>query len=590
MSLLNELKRRNVIRVAAGYIVVAWLVIQVAETILPFYGVSDATIRLLITVLAVLFIPVVIIAWVFEWTPEGIKVDEGGEQRGPTVAAAAKRWDRIVMIVLVLAVTFFIVEKLTEPATAIESKIVVLPFENRSSDPEQDYLSFGVSESVHGLLARVPELTVSVWPTTVELKSRGLSVSEIARTLEAPNLLEGSVQKSGNRVRVTARLVALASQSTLWSQSYDRDLDDILAIQDEIAADVVANLKVELLGELPKSRQSDSGAQLLVTQSWALLLDTLGTSDGGGKAKAAKALLEEALALDPDNVDALVASSFADYNLRLAGLISPEEEFRRWQEIKARVSSLDPEHGLFNAYRAWETAFFTRDLEQANEYLQLALRFGLNDLEALRVMESVARRTGHVDAAVELGRRSQAIDPTCTRCMWQFSESLFYAGRYEEALEAKKRLQLISLSAGGFHHRAIALIMLGRYEEAIELARREATQVDDAQKQAVLAMAAWSLGDLVTYDEQAERLQKADGAVQSMLLAEVYAWAGDKEKAFEQLNLAVNAGQNLRFQLFLPQWESLLDDPRWTKLREDLNWTEEQLSVFDFSVIHRGEQ
>ena len=127
MSFFDELKRRNVIRVAAGYIVLAWLVIQVAETILPFYGVPDTTIRLLITILAVLFIPVVILAWVFEWTPQGIRVDEGDTAPGPANLAMAKRWDRIVMVILALAVTFFIVENILEKPTDIQPAIVVLP-------------------------------------------------------------------------------------------------------------------------------------------------------------------------------------------------------------------------------------------------------------------------------------------------------------------------------------------------------------------------------------------------------------------------------------------------------------------------------
>ncbi len=584
MSLIAELKRRNVIRVAVGYIVVAWLVVQVVETIFPAFGFGDEAVRLVVIAFAVGFVPVVVLAWVFEWAPQGIRKDEGVERQGPAIAAGAKRWDRIVMVILAAAVAFFIVENILEQPDEVEPAVVVVPFENMSSDPEQAYFANGVSESVHASLARIPAIIVSAWPTARALTREGLAPMEIAEKLEAPNLLEGTVQKSGNRVRVTARLIAVASKTTLWSQTYDRTLDDIFAIQDEIAADVVSNLQVELLGEVPKAQRTNPETHLLTIQAWALLHAAGPEADLGPSAKAALALLDEALALDPNYVQALLAKSLADAHLRIAGVITRQEEQRRWQDIKTRVGEIDPDDGLLNAYLAWESVFDYRDFEQANEYLQLALRHGRNDMEALRMLEAVARRTGNFDAAVAIGRRRTAIDPTCQRCFWQFSEGLFYAGLFEQAIEAKKRFQLITLGAGGFSHHAQALLLLGDYEAAVEVVRSREGVAADSQGVAIMAMAAWSMHDMSSFEKYVEELKQSESAHQIQLVATVYSWAGDADQAFAWIDKAIEAGSNMHWHLFLPIWENLRDDPRWKELRERLSWTDEQLAALDFSL------
>ena len=235
MSFFNELKRRNVLRVAAGYIVVAWLVVQVVETIFPAFGFGDEAIRFVVIAFAIGFIPVVVIAWVFEWTPEGLKKDEAAKTTKPAVAAAAKRWDQIVMVILAVAVAFFVYERMQpEPAHSI----AVLPFVDRSVGSDQAYLSDGVSEGVLDLLARIPELWVTARSASFSFRDQKIGIPEIAKQLDVNYILEGSVGRSGDALRISAQLIEVASQRVLWSNTYDRMLGDIFAIQDEIAADV----------------------------------------------------------------------------------------------------------------------------------------------------------------------------------------------------------------------------------------------------------------------------------------------------------------------------------------------------------------
>jgi TolB-like protein/tetratricopeptide (TPR) repeat protein len=589
MSFFNELKRRNVLRVAAGYVVAAWLVVQVVETIFPAFGFGDEAIRFVVIAFGIGFIPAVVVAWVFEWTPEGLKKDDGVEYRAPAVGAAAKRWDRVVMVILAIAVAFFIVDKfLLTVSPPPEPTIAVLPFRNMSSDPEQSFFSDGVSQEVHNLLARVPELRVSSWPAASGFRDQGLSSGEIAEKLDVANILEGTVRKAGNKVRVTAQLIAVASNATLWSETYERTLDDIFDIQDEVAADVVSNLRIELLGVVPKSQRTSPETRQLTIQAWAVLHGLAPVGSGKSMAEVAEALLDKALAIDPDYIQALLAKSFADLNLRNAGVITRAEEQRRWQEIKARVREIDPEDGLYNAYVAWDSVFELQDFEQANAQLQLALRNGLNNLEALRILEAIARRTGNFDAALAIGRRSQAIDPTCTRCMWQFTESLFYAGQFEQAIEAKKRLQLVSFGSGGFYHHAQALLILGDYEAALDVYRSKERASEVLQDVTIMAMAAWSMGDTGSFEENVEKLKQRGTAHDFQQVAEVYSWAWQDDLAFEWIDKAIDAGANLHWHLFLPIWENLRGDPRWGELRERLDWTDEQLSVLDFSPVLRS--
>ena len=582
MSLFDELRRRNVLRVAAGYIVVAWLVVQVVETIFPAFGFGDEAVRFVVIAFAVGFIPVVVFAWVFELTPEGLRKDDGAEQRGSSVAAAAKRWDRVVMLILALAVTFFLVDRILHRDAGIVPAIAVLPFESLSTNPEHQYFSIGVPQNVHGLLARIPSLTVSAWSTAMDLRRQGLATTEIAGTLKVPNLLEGTVQTAGDRIRVTARLVAVASNTTLWSQTYERTFDDVFTIQDEIAADVVSNLRIRLLGDVLKSQRTNPETQRLTTQAWSLLHSALGPASS---AAAALELLDQALEHDPNYVQALIAKSFAQFNLMLDGKMTRREVELAWQDIRIRVLEADPEHGLFNAYLAWDSVFEYQDFVLANQQLQLALQHGLNDLEALRVLESIARRTGNTDAALVLGQRSQAIDPTCTRCMWQYTESLFYAGRYEESIAAKKRLQLLSQQAGGYFHRAMSHLLLGDYETALALTQTAESWDDSLQKASIASMASWSLGDATIYEAELAELRRSDSPQGLGLTAQVFAWAGEADLAFEWIERAIAAGEPFHHDLLLAVWENLRGDPRWDALRERLDWTDEQLSVLDFSAI-----
>jgi TolB-like protein/tetratricopeptide (TPR) repeat protein len=576
MSFFNELKRRNVLRVAAGYIVLAWLVVQVVETIFPAFGFGDETIRLVVIGFAVGFIPVVVTAWVFEWTPEGIRKDEGAEQQGPAVAAAAKRWDRIVMVILALAVAFFIVENILERPVVVEPTVAVLAFESGGLEPEFEYLSTSIPEGVHASISRVPELVVSFWPTVVKLRGEGLSSVEIAEKLAAPNYLDGTVQVVGDRIRIEARLIATASGRTIWAENYDGALQDIFVIQDEIAASALTNLQVGVSGPLWRSQRTNPETYRLTIQAWSVL----NRVNQPNQSAIVQALLDKALVLDPNYLPAINALSMAAYRKRLDGEISEEDADLIVRDAQERVLASDPENGLSNVFLVWSTLFEDREFAHSNNHLQVALRTGLNDVETLRILSGFARRTGNVDAAIRLIDRALAVDPTCENCQWQQTENLFYARRFAEAIEAKKRYQM--LGGGGYYNHGMMLLLSGEPELALEVF---ASSDQDGQKAAIQAMAYHALGDAEMASKNIAILEGMDGSYPLQVLAEVYAFRGDVDRAFEMLEKAVAMGGSVEHNLFMPQWEPLRSDPRWAALREQLDMSEGQLSLLDFSRI-----
>ena len=256
-NLFSELKRRNVFRVGVAYGVVGWLLAQAAELVLPTFGAPEWVLKSLIFVL-LLGLPVALfLAWAFELTPEGMK-RTGDVDLGESITPVTGRTlDRVIILVLVVALGWFAWDRFAPPpggdtasseTAGAEKSVAVLPFVNLSSDPEQEYFSDGISEELLNVLAKMPGLRVAARTSSFQFKGENRDISEIGRKLGVNHVLEGSVRKAGKRLRITAQLIDVANGFHLWSETYDRELDDIFAIQDEISAAIASALKVHLGG------------------------------------------------------------------------------------------------------------------------------------------------------------------------------------------------------------------------------------------------------------------------------------------------------------------------------------------------------
>src|SRR5437588_1505424 len=272
-----ELKRRNVIRLAGLYLCGAWLLVQVSGTVLPMFGAPDWLPRSIVILLALGFIPALIFSWLFELTQEGLKRDEDVRPEESIAPQTARRMNRTMIAVLVLALGYFVFDKFVltprrdAARLAAEStpmadahSLAVLPFVNMSGDAANEYFSDGISEEILNVLARTPELHVAARTSSFSFKGKTQEIPEIARQLNVRMVLEGGVRKQDDRVRITAQLIDAKTGFHLWSETYDRKLQDIFAIQDEIAKAIGNELEVKLVRPVDPQKTS-AGTRNLAT-------------------------------------------------------------------------------------------------------------------------------------------------------------------------------------------------------------------------------------------------------------------------------------------------------------------------------------
>ncbi|MBT8091522.1 MAG: tetratricopeptide repeat protein, partial [Gammaproteobacteria bacterium] len=373
MSLAAELRRRSVFRVAAAYLVVGWLLTEVLTAILPTLGAPDWTSRAVILIFAFGFIPAIFFAWFFEITPDGIQRDHGTESNNPAARALRRRFDYFAIastVLLIIVIGLFSAQHTsdettpsalfdnTAPVEISNASVAVLPFVNLSSDKDNEYFSDGLTETLLHMLAQIPDLKVAARTSSFAFKNKTIGIQEIARALEVAHVLEGSVQRVGDRVRITAQLIRASDGFHIWSSNFDRQVDDIFGIQDEIARRVGYALSESLLGA--GSADRIAGVQTTDPDAYDLYLQARkqrATYSYGGL-QAAEDLLKGALLIDPDFVEAKTELA-TSYVLQLeTGLLDSNEAFsqiiavtdqvlaERPSDPVARASSLFADNGL----------------------------------------------------------------------------------------------------------------------------------------------------------------------------------------------------------------------------------------------------
>ena len=277
MSFFDELKRRNVFRVGAAYLVFAWLIVQLVETILPAFGFGDGAVRNVVIVLAVGFVPALVVAWAFELTEEGFKRDSEVDRSRPGASISPRVLNRALIVLLVAAVSFFVFDRFVLERELLDTEstmakppaddpgvpaaarsVAVLPFVAMSSGADDEYFADGLTEEILNSLASLPELLVTARTSAFHFKGTDLPIPQIAETLGVAHVVEGSVRRSGERVRITAQLIRAQDGFHLWSDTYDRTLEDIFAVQEDIAQNIAEVLDV-VLDEAAYTRMRDAG-------------------------------------------------------------------------------------------------------------------------------------------------------------------------------------------------------------------------------------------------------------------------------------------------------------------------------------------
>jgi TolB-like protein/Flp pilus assembly protein TadD len=601
MSFWGEIRRRNVHRVAIAYVAAAWLLIQVVETLFPVFGLSDMVIRVVVIVLAIGFVPAVTLSWAFEWTPEGFRRDS--EVTVPAPAARTRRFDAAIIAMLVLAVAYFAVDKFAlDPSrdaaereaarqegradALVESfgdkSIVVLPFVNISSDPEQEYLGDGLAEELLNLLARIEGLRVISRTSAFSFKGKEITSAEIARLLNVSYVLEGSVRKSGNALRITAQLIDGRADAHVWSDTYNHSTDDIFGIQDSVASEVVGRLKTELLLDLPKVDRHHPVAYALYLQA-----QQLDTSD---HIQEKRDLLERALELEPDYLDAMLElASVHGRSGKVALWTGDVEAAERHNEQKRflldEVLARDPGHSAANATWAWE-AFSIPDLPLAAKYAERALESEPTNFGAITTAGEVLVRLGRAEQAIPILRYATERDPLSSYHFENLAGAYMNAGQYESAEEAY-RVQLVldpdnsSWTGWGI---GLALLLQGKANEALQYF--DENMDDMPLRWHGKALALYNLGRSDDARSELAKLLEVDPGTPNIhwFIGTVYAWIGETDKAFASLEKQREEGLKIFTSVGdSPLYANLPDDPRWQSFLASVGRDPDFLASVEFN-------
>ncbi|MBT8090304.1 MAG: hypothetical protein KJO01_08865 [Gammaproteobacteria bacterium] len=596
MSLVSELKRRNVFRVALAYLAVAWLLIQVAETTFPLFGLPDSAARLVVVVLGIGLIPALIFSWVFELTPDGIKKESEIDRSQSITAATGKSIDRIVMLVLAVALVYFAFDKFVLSEVRVESarqeglsqgrvefygdkSIAVLPFVDMSIGHDQEYMSDGIAEELLNLLAQIPELRVISRSSSFSFKTANIDIPSIAEKLNVAYILEGSVRKSGNRIRITSQLVEARSDTHLWSETYERELDDIFAIQDEIAETVVGKLEVMLLAEPPKVRETDP-------EAYALFLQARHLHENPSTESFHKALetYQAALAIDEKYVPAWVwlAALYDDMAHSLG--IPYEEVGRLARGAIQRALAIDPDDAMALGMSAIIVREWDHDLAFAAAQMQRGVSLDPNNPVLLRWAGILMLALGQYDDAIRVNEFLFERDPVGVISKINLSAAYLHAARFEDSIEVSKMLLTARPDSGiGRFLLALAYLHTGDMELALQQTEQRGNSV---RLTAVAAIAFHGLGRLDEFESTLTELREwydSDGPTIANRIALVHAFTGDIDAAFEWLERASRDGV-LSLSPDDADFVNLHDDPRWDALMEKAGFSKERLDAIKINV------
>jgi TolB-like protein/cytochrome c-type biogenesis protein CcmH/NrfG len=579
VSVFAELKRRNVFRVAALYLVAAWILLQVGDLLFGLLGLPTWTNKLLFAGLVLGFLPALIFSWVYELTPEGLKREHEVQRNASITAETARKLDLIVVGLLVVAIVVVALERFmprtapvpvatdTEsgassagaPAPTAAKSIAVLPFADMSAGKDQEYFADGLSEELLNLLAKLPELRVIGRTSSFQFKGRNEDLRVIGEKLNVAHILEGSVRKSGEKVRITAQLIRAADGSHLWSETYDRTLDDIFVVQDDIAGEVVKALKLTLLGTAvtTRSKPQDSEAYNLALQG-RFFLDRRGKEDLEHSVDYFRRSRER----DPDYAPAWAGLSEAYARQADLGFLPAADGYRQAREAAEKALALDPQ--LVDAHLAmgWIHQTYDWDWAAADASFRTALDLEPGNAQALRHASRQALTVGRWNDAIDLANKAIERDPLRPNSYSNLGLALLAVNRDTEAEAAfRNALQLDPGGASRHYQIGRALLLQGKAEAALRETEQEA---DEGWRFVGLPLVFHALGRRGESDAALAALKSKYAGDSAYQIAEVHAFRGEVGLAFEWLERAYDQRDggvsDIKYDRLM---QRLVGDPRY---------------------------
>ena len=570
-----ELKRRNVYKVAVAYAIVGWLLVQVATQVFPFLEIPNWVVRLVIALVAVGFPIALVIAWAFELTPEGLKRTEDVD-RATARQPRKYVWIFVAAAGAALSVGLFFIGRYTVRNTAGVSElpaksIAVLPFDNLSRDPDNAYFAEGVQDEILTRLAKVADLKVISRTSTQRFKSAPSDLREIAKQLGVTNILEGSVQKANEQVRVNVQLINALTDAHLWADTYDRKLIDIFSVESEIAKTIADTLQAKLTGSekqmMAAQSTSDTAAYELYHKGRSLW-----EKRSGDNIPKAIAFYEEAIARDPNYALAYAGLAQAYIILPFWAGVDRLDASSKAKDAALKALRLDP--NLAEAHLALGKVLFFSEIDLAGalrEY-QRAIELQPNDATAHHWLgNDILAALGRFEEAIAQGKRAVELDPLSTVINTDLGTTFYYAHRFDEsARQLRKTLEIDPTSFYAHYNLGIALQAAGDLSGAIAEYERAKQLSDNPFMSAFCAQAKAYAGDkdaaLQTLTELDKMSQRRE--VVGYWRALLYLSLNNKDEALRWLEQGFKErdGSNISWIKVDPLLDPLHGDPRFEAL------------------------
>jgi TolB-like protein/Flp pilus assembly protein TadD len=582
-----ELKRRNVYKVAITYAVVAWLLIQAASILLPTFEAPAWVMKAFVVLLAFGFVMSVMISWAFEATPEGLKRTKDVSPEMSLPSWSTRKFAAFIISLALIAAGLLAFQFLRPVGTfrrdvrqieegrpggaslpISQKSIAVLPLLNESGDPKDEYFSDGLSEELIAALGQIRELKVIGRSSSFRFKDRKEESKIIGEKLGVSTLLEGTVRKQGERVRIVAELINAADGIELWSRTFDRELKDIFAVQQEIAAAVASSLKITLLGASQRP-STDSATSNIEAHNAYLLGHYHFERRNIEDYRKAVSHFDEAIRLDPQYALAYAERSEA---WTLIGDLSGESK-TAWPKARS-----DAEHAvaiapaLAEAHGAlgWVRFFVEWKFAEGLEELRRAKELSPANPTANDLLGRVLPYLGKLDEAEAQARQAVELDPlgftqnNLARVLW-------FKGKNDEADKVARRVAELQPTAASSHRwQVLVAVQRGDGETALREAQSEP---DEGYRRFLIALAHYVRGDRNAADAALSELIQYGRETLAYQIAEVYAVRGDTDKAFEWLQISYNNHDTGTLAILVdPLLHGLRDDPRYKALVAKMNF------------------
>ncbi|HET8754064.1 MAG TPA: hypothetical protein VFM59_06855 [Salinimicrobium sp.] len=589
---LSELRRRNVYKSALAYVVAGWIILQFFAVTLPSLELPLSIIKWTLFALIIGFPFWLVFSWVYEFTPDGLKKTVDINPADSIAPQTSNRLNKIIIgfLGVAIALLLFNTIKITSGNTTVpaenntltplensilaagnveeekEKSIAVLAFADMSPNDDQEYFSDGISEEILNLLAKIPDLKVISRTSSFSFKGKDATTAEIGEALNVSHILEGSVRKSGNSLRITAQLINVADGAHLWSETFDRDMQDIFQIQDEIATEVTKELKATLLGGIIKSKEVDPAA-------YDLCLRAKYEDDTAEGTIRAESFLKQSIAIDSTYAPAWgLLSQFQFMSASRFGLRSVSEALELAMNSAQKAIAIDPYYAGGYAFLAfiqnsnWE---FEKAVLNAKKALELEPE------NIVIMMTSAAVNFASLDKRLELQKKAIALDPLRYSHYYNLGFFLFMDNRLEKAEDASKTYESHYPDNAVIHHLMSRILLAqGKKEAALKEAEKEP---DDFWRLYAKNFVVFALGR----EEEANRLlaefieNYADAGGTSNI-ADIYAFRGDVENAFLWLDKALEIKDPTlpEATTYYPSFKVLYTDPRWEELLDKIGLPE----------------